>query len=107
MNKRQAEEKGYEFSGIYTRDTEEAKIKAKEERAKGNKAIVVFEPSNKLSRGGGCGGFSVYIITSETNKQQEARELKESRKRRLFKEKEQLLIKLAEVEAKLNEEEGA
>jgi len=68
MNKRQAESKGYVFTGAYSHDKEEMKERARAERAKGNKAVVVDEPASKYSRGCRGMGYSVYYIESEANK---------------------------------------
>lgn len=67
MNEKQAIQASYSFSGFYSRDKEEAKERAAEERAKGNKAMVV----TKVSKGRvyNTTGYSVYLIESETNKQ--------------------------------------
>ena len=60
MNARQAEKEGYEFTGAYSRNKEEMKEGAKKERKEGYKAIVVYVPSSKYSRGYRGGGYSVY-----------------------------------------------
>ena len=59
MNVRQAEAKGYRFTGIYdwSWNRESVKARAKELRQAGNKAIMV-EKNN---------GISVYWIESEAN----------------------------------------
>lgn len=69
MNERQAVQAGYSFTGAYSHNREEMKNRAKEERAKGNKAVVVNTPPNPLSRGHRGMGYSVYYIESEANKQ--------------------------------------
>ena len=68
MNEVHARQKGYCFTGAYSHDKEEMKERAKAERAKGNKAVVVNEPPSKYSRGSRGMGYSVYFIESETNK---------------------------------------
>ena len=60
MREKQAEEKGYRFTGSYGRDKDEIKERAKEYKAKGYKVVVVDEPDSKLSRGGGGMGYSVF-----------------------------------------------
>ena len=59
MNVKQAEAKGYRFTGIYDRpwNREVVKARAKELRQAGNKAVMV-ERNN---------GISVYWIESEAN----------------------------------------
>jgi hypothetical protein len=63
MNRKQAEEKGYCYTGFYSRSKEAMKAKAAEIRALGNgfKAIVVDIPDSKYSRGGVGTGYSVYV----------------------------------------------
>jgi hypothetical protein len=68
MNEVQARKAGYAFHGAYSHNKEEMKIRAKEERAKGNKAMVVDIPGSKYSRGSRGMGYAVYFIESETNK---------------------------------------
>ena len=68
MNKIEATQKGYVFTGAYSHNKEEMKERAKAERAKGNKACVVEVPSSKYSRGYRGMGYSVYYIESEANK---------------------------------------
>ena len=74
MNKRQAEAWGYFFTGHYSHDKDEMKLRAAEERKRGNKAVVVDVPTDKLSRGYRGMGYSVYMIKSEKNIQKEARD---------------------------------
>jgi hypothetical protein len=89
MNKRQAQQKGYVFTGAYSHDKEEMKERAAKERAKGNKAMVVDEPPSKYSRGSRGMGYSVYFIESETNK--------------LLRETKAKAIKIYQVKTKLEE----
>lgn len=96
MNERQAREKGYEFTGAYSRDKEEMKARAKRERDEGNKAVVVNVPPNRLSRGHRGMGYAVYRIESEKNKA--FRKAKEKAAKVLT-----LKRKLAEAEAEVNE----
>ena len=104
MNKRQAEREGYTFTGHYSSNKEEMKIAAKEERAKGNKAITVTVPHSKYSRSsfGGC-GYSVYIIKSEANKQAEKQASIDSKLERLENKKIQLFEELAKIDAEIVE----
>jgi len=67
MKKEQAMQNGYQFSGVYSWDKDEVKARIKEERKKGNKAILVTVPPNKLSRGHHGTGYSMYIIKSDEN----------------------------------------
>ena len=60
MNEKQAQEQGYRFTGIYTRYIEDTKIRAKEIRAKGYKAVTVTVPDSPYSRGTIGRGYSVY-----------------------------------------------
>lgn len=67
MNRDQAKECGYAFSGIYERDKEIAKTKAKELRANGDLAVVVTERPSKYSRGFHSSGYSVYFKRTPAN----------------------------------------
>ena len=62
MNKRQAEDAGYTFTGVYSFNKEEVKLRAKEERKFGNKAMIVFIPGTRSD------GWSCYHIVSDENK---------------------------------------
>jgi len=68
MREKQAMREGYTFSGAYSWDKEEIKAEAKAERKKGNKAVMVTVPPDKLSRGYHGDGYSVYWIESPENK---------------------------------------
>lgn len=59
MNTNQALKRGYEFTGIYTRNKEEAKLRAKKERQKGSRACVVTDTYK--GRIYSTTGYSVYI----------------------------------------------
>lgn len=59
MTVREAEERGYRFTGIYNFNKEETK--ARKVEYKGFKTLLVFAPSSKYSRGGGGGGWSIYV----------------------------------------------
>lgn len=56
----QLEEKGYKFSGVYTRDKTEAKQRAEKFRAEGKRATVVHIFPSRYSRFG-SDGYSVYV----------------------------------------------
>ena len=58
MTVKEAERRGYRFTGVYYLDKEETK--AKKAEFKGFKTLLVFEPSSKYSRGFKCGGWSIY-----------------------------------------------
>jgi hypothetical protein len=61
MTRRQAEEKGYQFTGSYNWNSETQKTEAARIRQEfGCRACVVFIPSSPLSRGSKSGGYSVY-----------------------------------------------
>jgi len=62
MNERQAESEGLQFTGIYSRNKEEARARLDQERAShpGAKLKLVTVPDSKLSRGGGGKGWSIY-----------------------------------------------
>lgn len=60
MNKKQAESKGYRFTGVYESDKEKVIARRDELKQKGYKAIVVTVPPNKLSRGFHGDGYSLY-----------------------------------------------
>jgi hypothetical protein len=83
MNEKQAIQAGYSFSGAYSYDKEEMKDRAKEERCKGNKAIVVNCPPDRLSRGHRGMGYCVYFIKSDANKKAEVAEAKANHLRNL------------------------
>lgn len=97
MDERQAREKGYGYTGIYGRDKDVIKERAEQEKAKGNKVIVVTVPDSKLSRGGGGDGYSVYVIKSEANKKEEKIASLKQQLAHLNYEKDQLGTKLNEV----------
>jgi hypothetical protein len=108
MTKRQASANGYVFLGAYSHNKEEMKERAKRERAKGNKAVVVNVPPSKYSRGSRGMGYSVYFIESEANKKKRTREnleLKIAGKKleldRLINEAYEIRIKLEELEIEL------
>ena len=68
MKEKQAIEKGYRFSGVYSHDKEEVKNRIAEEKVKGNKAVLVNKPPSRYSRGHHGMGYSMYVIESEENK---------------------------------------
>jgi hypothetical protein len=57
---RQAENKGYMFTGDFSHDKEEIKDRAEKIRKDGYKAMVVSKPPDPLSRGHHGTGYSVY-----------------------------------------------
>ena len=67
MNKKTAEQKGYTFTGVYSHDKEEVKVRIIEEKKKGNKAVLVNVPPSPYSRGHHGMGYSMYIIKSKEN----------------------------------------
>jgi len=101
MNERQARQAGYSFTGCYSHDKEEMKARAKEERAKGNKAIVVNVPTSKLSRGYHGMGYSVYFIESEENKEQKRLEIKANRIKNLERKLAEAELEVVEIKAEL------
>ena len=58
MTVREAEKRGYRFTGVYNFNKEETK--ARKVEYKGFKTLLVFVPSSKYSRGCGGGGWSLY-----------------------------------------------
>jgi len=60
MNERDARAEGLQFTGHYSHDKEDIKIKALKIRSFGFRAIVVNVPTSKLSRGSHGMGYSVY-----------------------------------------------
>lgn len=60
MTERQASLDGLEFTGHYSHNKEDMKLRAKELRDKGFCAVVVNTPTNRLSRGSRAMGYSVY-----------------------------------------------
>lgn len=97
-----AMEAGYSFTGAYSHDKEEMKKRAEEERAKGNKVMVVNCPPNPLSRGYHGMGYSVYFIESEANKEAKRKALRENEISRLKAEETKLLARLDEIKIKLS-----
>jgi len=67
MNKKQAEQKGYGFTGVFSSNKEEVKVRIVEEKKKGNKAVLVNVPPSPYSRGYHGMGYSMYIIKNEEN----------------------------------------
>lgn len=68
MTKNQAEKKGYSYTGVYSRDMDNVKARIVEEKAKGNRAVLVTEPISKYSRSANrAPGYSMYVIKSAAN----------------------------------------
>jgi len=60
MNEKQAQQKGYRFTGDYERDKEELKERAQEYKKQGYKIIICTVPDSPLSRSGVGVGYSIY-----------------------------------------------
>jgi len=62
MNERQAIESGLHFTGVYSKDREEVKVRMSELRSKrpGAKICLVNVPHSKLSRSGPGMGYAIY-----------------------------------------------
>lgn len=60
MNKQSAEQKGLQFTGIYSWKKDEVKTRLEEIRSKGYKAYLCNVPPDPLSRGHHGMGYSVY-----------------------------------------------
>jgi DNA repair exonuclease SbcCD ATPase subunit len=60
MKEREAEQKGYRFTGSYERSKEEIKERAEEYKKEGYKVIICTVPDSPLSRGGVGTGYSIY-----------------------------------------------
>jgi hypothetical protein len=62
MNKRQAQQEGLHFTGVYTRLKEETKARIVQDRLKYPKSriVMVIEPDSPLSRGSRGEGYSAY-----------------------------------------------
>jgi len=60
MKIKEAEEKGYSFTGSYERSRERLTEAIKEIKRKGYKCSIVTEPDSKLSRGSIGTGYSIY-----------------------------------------------
>lgn len=93
------ERQGYRFAGIYTTDREEAKQRAAEERAKGNRARVVERRGRRMA------GYSVYVKKSEENVRKEAIKALERNVSRLKGEVVKKTDELADLKHKLAVEE--
>jgi hypothetical protein len=72
MNKQQAINAGYVFTGAYSRDKNEMKERAGKIKQDGYLTVVVEEPKDKLSRGYGGRGYSVYAKPTEKKLQEKA-----------------------------------
>ncbi len=103
MNERQAMKLGYVFSGNFSWDKEEMKLRAKELRVLGNKAVVVTIPPNPLSRSHHGTGYSVYWIQSEANRAAEAKAVAEQKRNRLLDERDKLFRRIEEIDKLLEE----
>lgn len=101
MNKREAESRGYVFTGWYSHNKEEISDRVKELRKEGNKAVIVTIPRNPLSRSWHGTGWSAYWIESEKNKVIREAAAKERTKIRLLKNKEELLLAIANIDKEL------
>ena len=60
MNEKQARDRGYSFTGVYNFAKEDSVARLDQIKANRYKAILVYIPTSKYSRGGGSGGYSVY-----------------------------------------------
>lgn len=105
VSEKQARAQGYEYHGAYERygGLEKIKERAKELRKQGNKAMVVYVPDSKYSRGGGGGGHAIYWIESEANKAVRKAEAKAQRLRILIRDRDQLLGQATELTMKIEE----
>lgn len=107
MNERQAIAKGYSYNGAYSRDKEVIKARITDEKKKGNKAILVTIPPNKLSRSASRStGYSMYIRESEKNKTARLEKEKQIRISNINREIDKKRQELADLELKLMEETG-
>ena len=101
MTEKMAQNKGYSFTGFYSRDKEEMKVAALKLREQGNKAVVVDVPTSKYSRSGYSMGYSVYWIESEENKFDRETQRKENQKRSIISEIEKHKEAIAFLETEL------
>jgi hypothetical protein len=106
MTKKQAEQAGYSFHGAYDHNKEKIKERAAQLRKEGNKAIVITEKPDRLSRGHRGDGYSVYWIESDANVAARKAIYLANRKQQLMNEKAKLLARIEEIEAELNTEEA-
>jgi hypothetical protein len=60
MNERQANEKGYSYTGIYARYKNEVQVRLDKIRSNGYRAVMVTVPDSPYSRGVIGVGYSVY-----------------------------------------------
>jgi hypothetical protein len=102
MNERKAHQMGYNFHGAYSHNKEEMKQRALELRKQGNKALVVNEPPNPLSRGHHGMGYSVYWIESEENIRLRNQAKAERARAELIAEREKLSERIKEIDLLLS-----
>jgi len=101
MNKKQAEERGYRYTGIYSRSKEEIKGRAEGIRKEEYKAITVTVPDSKYSRGGVGVGYSVYVEERYVIDKQKIKDIERAvrEKIELVEERRVLVLRLAEIDA--------
>lgn len=97
MNARQAEEKGYSFTGIYGRDKDEVKARGEVIKKAGNKTVLVTVPDSKYSRGGRGTGYSIYWIESEKNRSFRLRSAKIQKMKFLIDQKHAMQVELEKL----------
>lgn len=107
MTEQQARTNGFTRTGHYSRNKDKMKEKAAQIRKQGNKAVVATLPDSPLSRGIVGRGYGVFWIESSENAATREAEMKQSRLRNLEVSKQQLLEKIAEIDAKIAAEMGA
>ena len=103
MNKRQAMEKGYQSTGVYSHDKEEVKTRITREKAEGNRAVLVPVPASPLSRGHSGGGWAMWRIESADNKIARLIAIKERRVRQLNQKITDLKYQIADLEKERDE----
>ncbi len=102
---RQAEDKGYQFHGAYDFNKEVIVERAKELRAEGHKAMIVWSPASRYSRSYHSGGWSIYWKESpivkarkETERKQNQIAYQKAQLTKLHEELDATMAKIAELE---------
>ena len=102
MNEKQAIDKGYGFSGVYSHDKDEVKERILTEKKLGNKAVIVTKKS--CGRGYDTVGYSMYVILSPENEKAKKINFIESRIKNLSYDLKVQMEKVADLQGALEEQ---